>query len=248
MIERMARYTVKEHCQVVEKSLVQELQRLWSVWNEKQYGSEQEESLKSQIGFLLRLTNVWVSWKSGSLVSDPVQLFNVVQTMMVNDFTSDVITSPLLELASTLLQASFTELSRDRFCKQLTLKVFNSVNSREQLFTFCRHVLKWENFQADVLPFLLNCCQEELLKGSSKLEEVFLILTEVIVQNASRSEVGLDLGSLKGLIFFPKCGTKQGGKILRAFLDNLTLDDGTLLDKNRLCLIWSVLVCIPCIR
>ena len=168
--------------------------------------------------------------------------------MMVNDFTSGVIASPLLELASTLLQASFTELSKDRFQKQLTLKVFNSVNSREQLFTFCKHVLKWENFQTDVLPFLLNCCQEELLKGSSKLEEVFLILTEVIVQNAPRSEGGLDLSSLKGMIFFPKCGTKQGGKILQAFLDNLTLDDGTLLDKNRLCLIWSSLVCIPCIR
>lgn len=247
MLERMARYTVKEHCQVVEKSLVLELQRLWNVWNNKQYSGEQEESLKSQIGFLLRLTNVWVSWKSGSLISDPVQLFNVVQTMMVNDFTSDVIASPLLELASTLLQTSFTELSKDRFQKQLTLKVFNSVNSREQLFTFCKHVLKWENFQTDVLPFLLNCCQEELLKGSSKLEEVFLILTEVIVQNAPRSEGGLDLSSLKGMIFFPKCGTKQGGKILQAFLDNLTLDDGTLLDKNRLCLIWSILVCIPCI-
>ena len=167
--------------------------------------------------------------------------------MMVNDFTSVVIASPLLELASTLLQASFTELSRDRFQKQLTLKVFNSVNSREQLFTFCKHVLKWENFQTDVLPFLLNCCQEELLKGSSKLEEVFLILTEVIVQNALRSEGGLDLSSLKGMVFFPKCGTKQGGKVLRAFLDNLALD-GTLLDKNRLCLIWSILVCIPCIR
>ena len=77
MLERMARHTVKEHCQVVEKSLVQELQRLWSVWNDKQYIGEQEESLKSQIGFLLRLTNVWVSWKSGSLISDPVQLFNV---------------------------------------------------------------------------------------------------------------------------------------------------------------------------
>lgn len=43
----------------------------------KQYSGEQEESLKSQIGFLLMLTNVWVSWKSGSLISDPVQLFNV---------------------------------------------------------------------------------------------------------------------------------------------------------------------------
>ena len=77
MLERIARYTAKEHCQVVEKSLVQELQRLWSVWSDKQYSGEQEDSLKSQIGFLLRLTNVWVSWKSGSLVSDPVQLFNV---------------------------------------------------------------------------------------------------------------------------------------------------------------------------
>lgn len=76
MLERMARYTVKEHCQVVEKSLVQELQRLWNIWNDKQNSGEQE-SLKSQIGFLLRLTNVWVSWKSGCLVSDPVQLFNV---------------------------------------------------------------------------------------------------------------------------------------------------------------------------
>lgn len=77
MLERMTRYTVKEHCQVVEKSLVQELQKLWSVWNDKQYSGDQERSLKSQMGFLLRLTNVWVSWKSGSLVSDPVQIFNV---------------------------------------------------------------------------------------------------------------------------------------------------------------------------
>lgn len=172
----------------------------------------------------------------------------MVQTMMDSDFISDVIAPSLLELASTLLQASFTELSRDRFRKQLTLKVFNSVNSREQLFTFCRHVLKWENFQADVLPFLLNCCQEELLKGSSIVDDIFLILTEFVVQNASMSEGSLDLGSMKGMIFFPKCGTKKGGKILGAFLDNLTLDDDTLLDKNRLCLIWSILVCLPCIR
>ena len=77
MFERMAKYTAKEHCQVVEKSLIQELQRLWTAWNGKQYSGEQEESLKRQIGFLLRLTNVWISWKSGSLVSDPAQLFNV---------------------------------------------------------------------------------------------------------------------------------------------------------------------------
>lgn len=168
--------------------------------------------------------------------------------MMVSDFITDIIVSPLLELTSTLLQASFAELSRDRHQKQLTLKVFNTVDNREQLFLFCRHLLKWENFQKDVLPFLLNCCQEELLKGSSKIQEVFVILTEVIVHNTSLSSDGLDLGNLKGLLFFPKCGTKQGAKILRAFLDNVTIDGKTFLDKGRLSLIWSILVCIPCIR
>ena len=168
--------------------------------------------------------------------------------MVVRDFTSDVIAPPLLELASTLLQTSFAELSREKHQKQLTLKVFNTVDSREQLFMFCRHLLMWKNFQRDVLPSLLNCCQEELLKGSSKIQDIFLILTEVIVQNASTDSSGLDLGSLKGLLFFPKCGTRQGGKILRAFLDNITIDNKTLLDNSRLSLTWSVLLCIPCIR
>ena len=89
MLERVARYTAKEHCQVVEKSLVQELERLWSIWNEKQYGGDQEESLKSQIAFLLRLTNVWVSWKSGSLICDPVKI-NKVSTHTVH-YSVDVI-------------------------------------------------------------------------------------------------------------------------------------------------------------
>ena len=77
MLERVARYSVKKHCQVIEKSLVQELERLWSIWNNKQYSGDQEEPLKSQVACILRLTNVWVSWKSGSLISDPVKIFNV---------------------------------------------------------------------------------------------------------------------------------------------------------------------------
>ena len=77
MLDRMAKYTAKEHCQVVEKSLALELERLWSIWNKKQHSINQRESLQCQIGFILRLTNVWVSWKSGSLISDPVKIFNV---------------------------------------------------------------------------------------------------------------------------------------------------------------------------
>ena len=167
---------------------------------------------------------------------------------MVSDFISDPITYPLLKLASTLVLESFIELSRDRHHKQLTLKVFNTVDDLKQLFTFCRHLLPWQNFKKDLLPLLLNCCQSELLKGSCNIQEVVLMLTEVIVHNATADTSGLELASLKGLLFFPKCGTKKGGQILQAFLDNLTIDTESLMDKSRLSLIWGTLLCIPCIR
>ena len=77
MLERMAKHTVKEHCHIVEKSLVQELERLWSIYNEKRLIGDKEDALKSQMSFVLKLMDVWVSWKSGSLISDPVRLFNV---------------------------------------------------------------------------------------------------------------------------------------------------------------------------
>jgi len=77
MLERMAKHTVREHGQVVEKSLVQEMERLWTIYKEKQLSGDQEESLKSQMAFVLRLMDVWVSWKSGGLISDPVKMFDV---------------------------------------------------------------------------------------------------------------------------------------------------------------------------
>lgn len=174
--------------------------------------------------------------------------FKVVQVMIVQDFVSDDIASSLFELISTLLQTSSTELSRERHQKQLTLKVFKAIKSQEQLFMFCRHLLKWEHFQRDALPSLLNFCQEELLKGSSKIQDIILILTEVIFQTASADSSGLDLARLKGLLFFPKCGTRQGAKILKVFLDAVTIENKVVLDKSKLSLTWSSLVCIPCIR
>ena len=77
MLNSMAKYTVMEHCSVVEKTLVMELERLWSIWNKKQHDFDQAGSLQSQIGFTLQLTNVWVSYKSGSLISDPIKICDV---------------------------------------------------------------------------------------------------------------------------------------------------------------------------
>ena len=80
------------------------------------------------------------------------------------------------------------------------------------------------------------------------MKEVGLMLTEVIVSCSMANTSGLKLEGSKGLLFFPKCGTKTGGQILKAFLDNLEIDEDVLVEKERLSLIWVCLVCIPCIR
>lgn len=77
MLERAAKHTVKEHCQVIERTLVQELESLFTLFNEKQFSDNEEDSLKSQMSLVLRLTDKWVSWKSGCLISDPIKIFNV---------------------------------------------------------------------------------------------------------------------------------------------------------------------------
>lgn len=82
MLERMAKHTAKEQCQVVERSLVKELERLLDVYNGIKLSGDHENSLRSQISFLLKLMDFWFSWKSGSLISDPVKIFNVSRMML----------------------------------------------------------------------------------------------------------------------------------------------------------------------
>ena len=177
-----------------------------------------------------------------------IVFLQVVQMFFGSDFNSDPITAPLLQLTSTLLVGSFTEISRDRHQKLIISAVFTTVNDIKYIFTFCRHLLQWVHFQKDVLPLLLNCCQSELLKSSCDIKEVVLLLTEVIISRSMANTSGLDLEGSKGLLFFPKCGTKTGRQILKAFLDNLEIDEDVLVEKERLSLIWVCLVCIPCIR
>ena len=168
--------------------------------------------------------------------------------MTCEAYTVDPVGVPLLKLSSSLLLSSFTELSGQCFNKEVISTIFNKVHELPKVFTFCRNLLHWENFRSEVFPFLLTCCQDELLKDSCNLKDVFFMLTEVVVNSSATDSCGLDLETQKGLLFSPKCGTKHGGKILQAFLGNLVATDDHLLDSNWLSLMWGCLVCIPCIR
>ena len=84
MTQSMAKHTSKENCEVVEKTFLQELKRLVHVHNEQQLNSDQEAALKDQISLLLELADVWVSWRSGSLISAPMELFYVSTYLFIS--------------------------------------------------------------------------------------------------------------------------------------------------------------------
>lgn len=168
--------------------------------------------------------------------------------MITRDFLSDPITSPLLKLASSLLLASFNEFPTDQHQKQLTSKVFDTVDEFKPLSTFCRHLLPWQNFQEDILPLFLNRCQSVILKSPCNSLEVVQLLAIVILYSCTADDGGLHLESKQDALIFPKCSAKQGAKISQFFLDNLNIHKDALVDDSRLALIWGVLVCLPCIK
>lgn len=171
----------------------------------------------------------------------------VLQGMITRDFLSDPITSPLLKLTSSLLLASFTEFPADHQ-KELTSKVFDTVDEFKPLATFCRHLLPWQNFQEDILPLCLNRCQSVILKSPCSSLEVVQLLAVVTLYNCTADEGGLHLESKQDALFFPSCSAKQGAKMSKFFLDNLNIRQIALMDDSRLALIWGVLVCLPCIK
>jgi hypothetical protein len=72
----MAKHTTSEGSLVVEQSLRSQLMKLYNV-SEMIYGEEEIKVLTHQLSYVLQLTNVWVSWKNGSLVSEPLFIFDV---------------------------------------------------------------------------------------------------------------------------------------------------------------------------
>ena len=80
----MAQYTTREHGNIVERSLVQELTRLQSFLECGELLPGQKNSLMTQLTFVLRLMDAWVTWKNGSLISQPLELYHVSIEIMIH--------------------------------------------------------------------------------------------------------------------------------------------------------------------
>ena len=168
----------------------------------------------------------------------------------IPDLCSSV-TESLMKLCSTILLGNFSELSREKHRKQLIEGMLSNGRRTVEAFKFCHLLVSWANFTFEVLPPLLSSCQSELCKEhlrSDELKAIISILVDAILVDVSHGTTGLNLASKKGLLFFPKCGTKSGGAILPKFLGVLKMDELLPLAVEELYLVWGVLVCLPCMR
>ena len=76
------------------------------------------------------------------------------------------------------------------------------------------------------------------------------MLTNVVLVCSESSDMscGIDLMPRQGLLYFPKCATKQGQVILKQFVNALKVEEHKKSDGRALSVAWGALVCLPCIR
>ena len=70
MFTEMAKYTLKEHTQVVWKCLIDSVNKLL-------VNHDSDNLTETNLSLLLLLINVWEEWKAGELILHPLQLYKV---------------------------------------------------------------------------------------------------------------------------------------------------------------------------
>lgn len=160
--------------------------------------------------------------------------------------------SSTLVLSATLLLANFPELDCEKHRKKIITNSFLISHPLREILNFSRLLFEWPNFKEEILPPLLNVCQSYLMKKLTEtdFEEIVLVLTQVVLNFSKSSDMsyGLDLVSQQGLLFLPKCASKQGKVMMEHFVDALKSEKDEKFDDHSLTLVWGVLVCLPCIR
>ena len=72
MFTEMAKYTKREHCEVVWKCLLNAVDAL-------RREGDTEDVRSEKLKFLVQLLGIWTEWKQGALISDAAQLQKVCE-------------------------------------------------------------------------------------------------------------------------------------------------------------------------
>lgn len=81
----MANHTTSEHCHVIDSCLTNHLMHLYLKLEQIRPAHEPEtlNTLVSSLSYALQLTNQWLSWKNGCLVTQPPILHDVSCNILV---------------------------------------------------------------------------------------------------------------------------------------------------------------------
>ena len=179
-------------------------------------------------------------------------LFQLVFELLNGRDLSTTALKSTLVLSARLLHANFPDLTYERQRRPIISGALKSNHPLNENFHFCQLLFDWPQFRIEVLPSLLNLCQTLLMKTPSETEfEEIILMLVLVVLNFSKStdmDNGLDLTSQQGLLFFPKCASKQGEEIVKQFVHALKVEKVEKINDGSLALIWGILVCLPCIR
>ncbi|XP_072046442.1 small subunit processome component 20 homolog [Amphiura filiformis] len=182
----MAKYTSKEHTQVVWKSLQNCMLNLYQSLTTGEYEPELSSEYFAQLSRALRLVRQWVEWSNGGLVAEPTELAKVILELYSSTALPDDCGDELLNLTVSLLTATKVTMPQDIIDKLVTA-IYSSKYEVNQLLRVSRDTFKMSHFEQDLLPSLLQNCHSNMAsKSSSTKEAILFTLTDLVLQKQTQ--------------------------------------------------------------
>ncbi|KAK3603374.1 hypothetical protein CHS0354_025985 [Potamilus streckersoni] len=243
MIQSMAHHSNKEHMIPMWQCILDSLNSFHSSWQELKTPEEKASSAEA-LERLLRLTNFWITYKRGLVLSQPDSLAKLFIGFLKGPQLPDKMVEELLIDVSSLLLTAHVQLSVENTAK-LTSLVYKSNFPLEAVSKFTASLFDLPLFEKDVLPWLLKFCQNGV-HGDEGEQQVLLLLTQLVLTKCPMPPAVDPLDNLQCYLLDFGEKSKQG--FPKFVLSQLDVDHDSLNSMESSLKIWSSLVCLPHVR
>ncbi|KAL3883204.1 hypothetical protein ACJMK2_029494, partial [Sinanodonta woodiana] len=243
MIQSMAHHSNKEHMTPMWQCILDSLNSFHSCWQSAK-APEKKTASAEALERLLRLTNLWITYKAGFVLSQPDSLAKVFIGFLKGPQLPDKVAEELLIDVSSLLLTAHIQLAVENTAK-LTSLVYKSNFPLEAVSMFTASLFDLPLFEKDVLPWLLQLCQSGI-HGDEGEQQVLLLLTQLILRKCPMPPAVDPLDNLECYLLDFGEKSKQG--FPKFVLNLLDVDEKSLNSTESSLKIWSSLVCLPHVR
>ncbi|XP_071832829.1 small subunit processome component 20 homolog isoform X3 [Apostichopus japonicus] len=149
------------------------------------------EEACQHLSYVLQLMEKVVRFGQGKLVTNPKQLVQILEDLLVGNFISEIYSQNILDLLSTLLSAKRCSIGMEQ-TSSLASYVFKANFQKSQLLHFCRTVAEMNDFEGILLPKLLEYVHEQVTIAGTDRENSELILFTLVELIVMKSPVSGD--------------------------------------------------------